>query len=154
MLKESDKSVVQKLGANTTESEDEVRCWCLLLTVCLFLKILSSFRLKRLCGQSLGCQKRLTRVGQDGMRAWHLSLFCKKGSWVAGFCHDSICVFFMGSSVWTKWERRLEKKKTVSGLVPPDSVTWISNNNNHHHQTSLHNGSWPYGMPALGEALF
>lgn len=33
MLNKSDESAVQKLGTNTTECEDEVRCWCLLLAV-------------------------------------------------------------------------------------------------------------------------
>ena len=66
MLKASGKSVVQKLGTNMAEDEDEVSCWCLLLAIFFVSQGALSFHLECL-HQRLGCEKRLTGVGQEGM---------------------------------------------------------------------------------------
>ena len=75
-------------------------------------------------------------MGQDGKRAWHLSLSRGQRLWGAGFCHDLICLSFPGGDVWMKWESRSEKKETVSDLGPLDSYHLQSNSNSNHRQTN------------------
>ena len=69
MLKQSDKSVVQKLGTNMTESEDEVRCWCVLPTVFFMSEDTVVNSSGTPSGTETGLQEGLDRVRQDGMRA-------------------------------------------------------------------------------------
>lgn len=63
MLKESDKSVVQKLETSMTENEDEVRCGAYCSLSSLFVKVLLSWYLDRLSEGGLGCEKGLRGTG-------------------------------------------------------------------------------------------
>ena len=58
-------------------------------------------------------------------------------------------------SVWTEWESRPERKESVSGVVPLDSIIHTSNNNSNHLQINQHNHSnlYPAFAAGLGTVL-